>query len=79
VPVPEPKKKVSALAALVKRTDPRRRVQRTQSLIVDTSVQVDDVELPSPVIDKDVGPWSTEAFDLFDWRPPGREHVEVGT
>jgi len=22
--------------------------------------------------DRDVGPWSTEAFDLFDWRPPDR-------
>lgn len=26
---------------------------------------------PSPPVDKDVGPWSTEAMDLFDWRPPG--------
>ena len=32
-----------------------------------------EVDLPSPVVDKDVGPWSTEAGDLFDWRPPGRE------
>ncbi len=24
-------------------------------------------------VDDDVGPWSREAFDLFDWRPPGRE------
>jgi hypothetical protein len=73
-PEPEPvKKKVSALAALVKKTDPRRRIQRTQSLVVDTSGGVDEEDLPSPVIDKDVGPWSTEAFDLFDWRPPVRE------
>ena len=27
---------------------------------------------PPPPVDTDVGPWSTEAFDLFDWRPPGR-------
>jgi hypothetical protein len=73
-PEPEPvKKKVSALAALVKKTDPRRRIQRTQSLVVDTSGGADEEDLPSPVIDKDVGPWSTEAFDLFDWRPPARE------
>ena len=24
------------------------------------------------VKDGDLGPWSTEAWDLFDWRPPGR-------
>lgn len=23
--------------------------------------------------DNDIGPWSSEAFDLFDWRPPGIE------
>lgn len=28
---------------------------------------------PPPPVDTDVGPWSTEAFDLFDWRPPGRD------
>jgi hypothetical protein len=77
IPVSEPKKKVSALAALVKRTDPRRRIQRTQSLVVDTSLQVEDVRLPSPVLDTDVGPWSTEAFDLFDWRPPAREQEKT--
>jgi hypothetical protein len=77
-PEPEPvKKKVSALAALVKKTDPRRKIQRTQSLVVDTNVGVEEGDLPSPVIDKDVGPWSTEAFDLFDWRPPGWEEVQV--
>lgn len=27
---------------------------------------------PPPPVDTDVGPWSTEAFDLFDWRPPKR-------
>lgn len=74
IPQPEPKKKVSALAALVKRTDPRKKFQRTQSLNVDTAVvAMVEPELPSPVIDKDVGPWSTEAFDLFDWRPPAKE------
>jgi hypothetical protein len=64
------------LAALVKRTDPRKKFLRTKSLNVDTSVGVGveegNVELPSPVLDEDVGPWSTEAGDLFDWRPPGR-------
>ncbi|KAI4703274.1 hypothetical protein J4E81_002152 [Alternaria sp. BMP 2799] len=73
----EPKKKKSSgLDALIKRTDPRRKFKRTQSLQVDTNVPsaaMGEVELPSPVVDKDVGPWSTEAGDLFDWRPPGRE------
>ncbi|KAI4607319.1 hypothetical protein J4E80_009714 [Alternaria sp. BMP 0032] len=73
----EPKKKKSSgLDALIKRTDPRRKFKRTQSLQVDTNVQstaMGEVELPSPVVDKDVGPWSTEAGDLFDWRPPGRD------
>ncbi|KAI4713149.1 hypothetical protein J4E89_002128 [Alternaria sp. Ai002NY15] len=73
----EPKKKKgSGLDALIKRTDPRRKFKRTQSLQVDTNVpsaDMGEVELPSPVVDKDVGPWSTEAGDLFDWRPPGRE------
>jgi len=74
---PEPetkKKKDSGLAALVKKTDPRKKMQRAQSLSVDTEGLMDaGVDLPSPVIDKDVGPWSTEASDLFDWKPPGRE------
>jgi hypothetical protein len=61
------------LAALVRRTDPRKKFLRTNSLNVETNVPpAEDVELPSPVLDKDVGPWSTEAADLFDWRPPGR-------
>jgi hypothetical protein len=75
--VEEPKKKKSSgLDALIKRTDPRRKFKRTQSLQVETNVPpaaMGEVELPSPVLDKDVGPWSTEAGDLFDWRPPGRE------
>lgn len=75
-PAPVPKKKSSGLAALVKRTDPRKKFQRTQSLNVETNIApVDEPDLPSPVIDTDVGPWSTEAFDLFDWRPPGREEL----
>ncbi|KAH6878054.1 hypothetical protein BKA58DRAFT_376426 [Alternaria rosae] len=73
----EPKKKKSSgLDALIKRTDPRRKFKRTQSLQVETNVPtaaMGEVELPSPVVDKDVGPWSTEASDLFDWRPPGRD------
>jgi hypothetical protein len=74
-PAPVVKRKESGLAALVKRTDPRKKFARTVSLNVETNLVPTDVEpdLPSPVIDGDVGPWSTEAFDLFDWRPPGRE------
>jgi hypothetical protein len=74
---PVVKKKLSGLAALVKRTDPRKKFARAVSLNVETSLVPADVEpdLPSPVIDNDVGPWSTEAFDLFDWRPPGMERV----
>ncbi|KAF2126275.1 hypothetical protein P153DRAFT_369612 [Dothidotthia symphoricarpi CBS 119687] len=68
----EPKTKVGGLAALIKKTDPRKKLQRARSLTVDTNASVSEAEsnLPSPVVDKDVGPWSTEAFDLFDWRPP---------
>ncbi|KAG9189465.1 hypothetical protein G6011_06333 [Alternaria panax] len=73
----EPKKKKSSgLDALIKRTDPRRKFKRAQSLQVETNVPPlveDGVELPSPVVDEDVGPWSTEAGDLFDWRPPRRD------
>jgi hypothetical protein len=74
-PPAEPKKKQSALGALVKRTDPRKKFQRTQSLGIDTNLPAVEPDLPSPVIDEDVGPWSTEAFDLFDWRPPVREEA----
>ncbi|KZM21280.1 hypothetical protein ST47_g7620 [Ascochyta rabiei] len=73
-------RKKSGLAALVKKTDPRRKLVRTQSLNVDTSTppaQDTESPLPSPVVDKDVGPWSTEAADLFDWRPPRSVEVEV--
>jgi hypothetical protein len=73
---PEPLKKRSALSALISRTDPRRKFKRTQSLSVETNIPpavVEEAELPSPVVDNDVGPWSTEAGDLFDWRPPGRD------
>ncbi|KAF2278022.1 uncharacterized protein EI97DRAFT_281671 [Westerdykella ornata] len=66
----------SGLAALIKRTDPRRKLLRTTGLDVDTAVggegSVADMELPSPVVDNDVGPWSTEAFDLLGWKPEGR-------
>lgn len=67
------KRKPTGLSALIKKTDPRRKFQRTQSLSVNTSVPPpvgDEPDLSSPVVDRDVGPWSTEAFDLFDWRPP---------
>ncbi|KAF2845555.1 hypothetical protein T440DRAFT_264027 [Plenodomus tracheiphilus IPT5] len=69
------KGKGNGLSALIQKTDPRRKFKRTQSLVVQTNVQSAEaagVDLPSPVIDEDVGPWSTEAGDLFDWRPPGR-------
>ena len=64
----------NGLSALIKKTDPRRQFKRTRSLAVVTNVPpvVAVEELQSPVIDDDVGPWSTEAGDLFDWRPPGR-------
>jgi hypothetical protein len=29
--------------------------------------------LPKEPTIRDVGPWSTEAFDLFDWHPPDWE------
>jgi hypothetical protein len=74
------KVKTTGLADLIKRTDPRKEFQRAKSLSVETNFALADgeegdvdVELPSPVLDTDVGPWSTEAFDLFDWRPPGKE------
>lgn len=66
----------SGLAELVKKTDPRRKFLRTKSLNLDTGVgstgSADDLQLPSPVIDHDVGPWSTEAFELLGWKPEGR-------
>jgi hypothetical protein len=69
---PGPAKKKSALSVLINKTDPRRKLKRTQSLQVETNGRVVDevLEVQSPVMDKDVGPWSTEAGDLFDWRPP---------
>lgn len=73
-------RKKSGLAALIKKTDPRKKFVRTQSLTVETAItpaQEVDSPMVSPVVDKDIGPWSTEAFDLFDWRPPGRE--DLGT
>ncbi|KAJ4363444.1 hypothetical protein N0V83_009737 [Neocucurbitaria cava] len=66
-------RKNNGLSALIKKTDPRRKFQRTQSLSVQTNIPPVEVDIPSPVVDQDVGPWSTEAYDLFDWRPPGRE------
>ncbi|KAJ4983635.1 hypothetical protein SVAN01_10846 [Stagonosporopsis vannaccii] len=71
-------RKKSGLAALIKKTDPRKKFVRTQSLTVETTIPpAQDAESPmaSPVLDTDIGPWSTEAFDLFDWRPPGRENL----
>ncbi|KAH6625915.1 hypothetical protein C7974DRAFT_456311 [Boeremia exigua] len=71
-------KKRSGLAALIKKTDPRKKFVRTQSLTVETTLppaHATESPMVSPVVDKDIGPWSTEAFDLFDWRPPGREEL----
>ncbi|KAL1605080.1 hypothetical protein SLS60_004623 [Paraconiothyrium brasiliense] len=76
------KPKAGGLAALVKRTDPRRKFQRTQSLSVDAKKANESAEAPevkTPPADHDVGPWSSEAFDLFDWRPPGKEWRAEGT
>lgn len=72
-------KKPSGLAALCGKTDPRKRFARTASLNLNTNVST--IGLPeglgsvSPLeqVDTDKGPWSTEAFDLFDWRPPVKE------
>ncbi|OAF99214.1 uncharacterized protein CC84DRAFT_1264228 [Paraphaeosphaeria sporulosa] len=76
------KPKAGGLAALVKKTDPRRKFQRTQSLNVDTPLANAGLETPEvvspPPVDTDVGPWSSEAFDLFDWKPPGKEWKAEG-
>ncbi|KAF2648251.1 hypothetical protein K491DRAFT_699069 [Lophiostoma macrostomum CBS 122681] len=71
----------SGLAALIQKTDPRKKFQRSQSLNLDTDIGRGgsvESDIPSPVLDTDVGPWSTEAFDLFDWRPPRRDKVGTG-
>jgi hypothetical protein len=71
--------KAGGLAALVRKTDPRRKFQRTQSLNIDTNIlNVAETEVLTPPEDHDVGPWSTEAFDLFDWKPPNFE-ASTGT
>lgn len=69
-------KKQSGLAALIKKTDPRKKLTRSTSLSIDSSVGLaQQIESPmvSPVEDKDVGPWSTDAFDLFDRQPLGNQ------
>ena len=35
-------------------------------------------EVQLQAVDEDVGPWSSEAFDLFDWKPPGKMWVREG-
>ncbi|KAF2803945.1 uncharacterized protein BDZ99DRAFT_467674 [Mytilinidion resinicola] len=70
---------------------PKRKLQRSKSLAVGTGAKKLKVAVvekerepilpPPPPIDHDVGAWSTEACDLFDWRPPGwrdEEGNEVG-
>ncbi|KAF1927282.1 uncharacterized protein M421DRAFT_421674 [Didymella exigua CBS 183.55] len=81
-PPPVVLRKESGLAALIRKTDPRTKFARTQSLTVETTMplpQETESLVVSPVVDRDVGPWSTDAFDLFDWRPPGRGEVQTGT
>ncbi|OJD36079.1 uncharacterized protein BKCO1_13000156 [Diplodia corticola] len=57
---------------LKERLAPQRPLQRSISLNVAVNRGLDrEMTPPSPVADTDVGPWSTEALDLFDWRPPG--------
>lgn len=76
------KPKKGGLAALIKKTDPRKKFQRAQTLSVATGLANGNSERPevvTPPLDDDVGPWSTEAFDLFDWRPPGKEWISEGT
>ncbi|KAF1970742.1 hypothetical protein BU23DRAFT_472908 [Bimuria novae-zelandiae CBS 107.79] len=76
------KPKAGGLAALVKKTDPRRKFKRTQSLSIATGManaNAEEPEVVTPRVDDDVGPWSTEAFDLFDWKPPGKEWKVEGT
>lgn len=72
----------SGLASVIRRTDPRRKFQRTQSLNAGRREGAgrlgslggrEDVEMVVPPVDIDMGPWSTEAFDLFDWRPPPKD------
>lgn len=49
-----------------------RPLQRSTSLNVQALRRPEREDTPpSPIVDTDVGPWSTEAMDLFDWRPPG--------
>lgn len=62
---------------------PLRQLQRSKSLITTHSIlhsretgnPLPNVAYPpvdaTPAKDNDVGPWSSEAFDLFEWRPPG--------
>ncbi|KAF2187367.1 hypothetical protein K469DRAFT_662308 [Zopfia rhizophila CBS 207.26] len=72
----------SGLSELTKRTDPRRKFQRSTSLNLNMELGSGrggngEVEVEvSPVVDTDIGPWSTEAFDLFDWRPPAKDEDE---
>ncbi|KAH7061047.1 hypothetical protein B0J12DRAFT_541492, partial [Macrophomina phaseolina] len=52
--------------------DATRHLQRSASLNLSILRQPEREKTPpSPVVDMDIGPWSTEAMDLFDWKPPG--------
>ncbi|KAJ9639564.1 hypothetical protein H2201_002781 [Coniosporium apollinis] len=52
---------------------PKRQLQRWKSLADAAPVRRVPTPPPPIVEDTDVGPWSTEAFDLFDWRPPNKD------
>ena len=54
---------------------PKSKLLRSESINITKALPKKDQSpllAPPPPVDTDVGPWSTEAFDLFDWRPPGR-------
>ncbi|TKA61155.1 hypothetical protein B0A49_12818 [Cryomyces minteri] len=50
----------------------KRPFQRSQSLVTPALESIGRAE-PAKEKDPDLGPWSREAFDLFDWRPPDRD------
>jgi hypothetical protein len=44
-----------------------------QVSVIDKKHTVAVTKPAPPVEDKDIGPWSSEAFYLMDWRPPDRD------
>ncbi|KAF2085222.1 hypothetical protein K490DRAFT_67873 [Saccharata proteae CBS 121410] len=62
---------------------PKQASKRTSSLTLNKVSGEDKARTktsapPSPVRVTDVGPWSTEVMDLFDWRPPGYIYLGEG-